>query len=250
MPKRNRNRRSSQFPPPYFAAAPIQKALRYKSVGGTAKVYRNNLLSLICVATGAAAAYSIIQNIRVKRIRAWDASGTTAFGTTIQLKWYDTRGSGVIVADSGTNSRPAHIDSRPPPNSVASMWSQSASFESELLFFLTLNAGSIVEIDLEYILEDGICSSLVGTFSTGGVYYNDLDCLNSAGAGAGTNTLQSIDFLIGAVTARTAVAPSLATPDAIKTSVQSQLCEGETKPAQMLVRSPCTNKQCTNCSNI
>jgi hypothetical protein len=126
---------------------------------------------------------TICNSVRLNRVKIWGAGATTGTaGTSLQTVSVDWTGEGNTPSREVTDSSnsvtfPAFVDTRPPPQSLASFW-QVAS--STTLCTLSAPPGSLVEVHLTSILADGSPDSLgttinVATAIVGRPYYLALD---------------------------------------------------------------------------
>jgi hypothetical protein len=84
----------------------------------------------------------------------------------------------VEVSDTTVSTAtPAHLKAIPPSNSVAGFWMLSSNNNN--LFILTAPTGSIIDVDLDLIVQDddagGQTQITVATATLGAVYYLSLD---------------------------------------------------------------------------
>jgi len=123
---------------------------------------------------------SLFQALRVKRVEIWGMSSALAVPATVTLEWLGGAIASAPVEVSDTSlstAAPAHINTRPPHNSTPSLW-QLPSGLNNSMFQITCPAGSIIDVELELILQDGatITSFPAATAALGQIYYLALDC--------------------------------------------------------------------------
>jgi len=127
--------------------------------------------------------FRLVNAIRVKRAHIWSiasvTSGTQSPSITVTLQWCSEYGPSDIISDTtmGT-ANPAHVHSSPPRSSIAGDWCLAGQAESTTMFILQVNAGDIVDLECELILQNGEAIVSVGTSnsgSSGRIYEGYLD---------------------------------------------------------------------------
>jgi len=117
-------------------------------------------------------------SVRVKRVEIWAVGQTLGTAITCSVLWAGTTNSAdVEVSDTSVSTAaPAHINSRPPRNSLASFWNIAGT---QTLFSLVAPAGCIIDVEVEQTLFDDDNGSnatvSVATAVVGTVYYLSLD---------------------------------------------------------------------------
>ncbi len=130
-----------------------------------------------------------IESVRVVKVEMWgvDNSAPTAMAT-VQLLWAGDNSPNREVSATGNSEWPAHIVSRPPKNSSAGWWNSEGSDDTEILFYVSGPAGTVVDVTFEYVFHDGVngdAVTLSSATTNQGVFYPHLDSLtpsNTAGA--------------------------------------------------------------------
>ncbi len=123
--------------------------------------------------------YPIARALRIRKIEVWAPTGTSTTPSILELTWTGSvNGPAKSVSDVSVNvSKPAHIVTRPPKDSLCSFWvNQSATPYS--LFSLACPSGSVVDIVLQWTQKDDSTPGtvVVVTGATAGlVYYGYLD---------------------------------------------------------------------------
>lgn len=187
-----------------IAAHPIQdRVFRFisnKSASTNYSVSRGCLLNLLVYAeaTTGANAYRLIQSIKLRQIKAWCfmAPGASTAGLlNLEIEWFGGAATNRRVSSMGNSVTPCFLDSKPPVDSLAGMWSAQADVtapESQQLFEISQdNAGYntqstlVVDLHVSYTLTDPLTKVLTLNVAYGGsahqLSYNYLD--NTAPAG-------------------------------------------------------------------
>ncbi len=81
------------------------------------------------------------------------AADTTS--TTMSIEWTSSLGPTAEISDTGTPLHPPFIRSSPPKSSLASFWSLNGSNESEVLMILVVPVSTIIDVWLDFVLQDG-----------------------------------------------------------------------------------------------
>jgi hypothetical protein len=161
----------------FNATVNLKHRFRYYSNGTATNVtvtranLLNNLMVNISSSTGH---WAIISAIKVDRIEMVSPSGALLTQGTISVEWLSTYGPSVIVSDtSNSTAIQCVVRSSPPRNSLASFWSLSNSNESDTLMNLNSPAGTVVDVFVTMVLNDGINSRNATTTNSGtqGILY-------------------------------------------------------------------------------
>jgi hypothetical protein len=175
------------------------RVFRFRGTTGSSyHIYRENMLSLLCVNGTNGSTTSVvylINAIRIKRVVLWGVKTSVDDLQEISLTWSSPRSPDVEVSRSGNFVHPAHLDVRPPADSLAGMWSKQVENEDEKLFSMTITAGTIIDIHVDYVLAWGAGGAINGTTSAAlsaySVAFSKLDGLDGSGA-AGANEIDSL----------------------------------------------------------
>lgn len=155
--------------------------------GGTIQTITvDDLLDLVCVATGAAVAYRLCAGVKIKSVEMWGANSAGNSSNTVQLEWLQTLltgGPDDVFNDTALGlADVAHIHSKPPVGSRCEMWLSTTALSSGNdvnLFTLTVPQGGIVDIVLEQVLYDTdtpiSVTGVVAAATTGKSYTRSLD---------------------------------------------------------------------------
>ncbi len=195
------NKRSNQnaFPKPYISQPSIVRKIRFIATSACNKdvIYTECLLSLLAGVSGTAqtAAAPLIVACRVIKVEIFGIASTSSETFTVAaIQWRGNQGSQKEINGVGNAMRPAHVSSLPPNLSTASFWLREGQTENQALFDITCDSGSIVDLTLEYIMQDGASAKvLTVTSSANGVYACPLDGLNGSGA-AGSALLRPVSL--------------------------------------------------------
>jgi len=185
MPRNRRGRgggRGIIHIPPYQAAMIYKRHFRFQngSSNNTVTVQRGTLLSLIGVGdSNTLAVWRIAESCKLKKVEIWSPTtqGSGISSSIISVQWISTLANNTIVSDVGNAFETPHIVTSPPKNSLAGYWSKTSTNESEVLFITELAAGAVIDLWVDYVLQNirtgyGEGSSgRVVTGASGGVVY-------------------------------------------------------------------------------
>jgi hypothetical protein len=95
------------------------------------------------------------ESFKIKRVSIWSPAPSQGQTSTCSCEWLGTSQSPSIEVSDSSNSVAdvAKISTSPPQNSNAAFW-QTPAIASVNLFTLTTPAGSIVDLDLDFVLAD------------------------------------------------------------------------------------------------
>jgi len=117
-----------------------------------------------------------VQSFKIRKLEIWSAPSTQGAASTVSVEWFGFGNSpNVEVSDTTLSvSRNAHIVTTPPRQSLCAFWQKATGTG---LFSLVLPAGSILDMDLDLILQDNdaLYTVPVTTATLGNVYYLALD---------------------------------------------------------------------------
>lgn len=177
----------------------IHKRIRFSNTSASLvqfNVNRQGILNLLAMAVSSTELVRLANAVRVKSIEVWNlsASGSSSANVNavgeISVQWESQYSPSMIVSDSGTVFRPAHIRTKPPKDSLASYWSLSGSNESETLFKMVLPQQCIFDVIFDFVLQNnylnsdapvGITPSVTSPI-LGTVYLCALDGVGSTGS--------------------------------------------------------------------
>jgi hypothetical protein len=159
------------------------------------------------IAASTSAAYAIQNSVRLKRLTFWGASPTySSFGaplpSRISVLWQNNASlnsafnTELEKSDISTSTAyPAYLSMAPPRGSLAAQWLSPISTSAPgTLFQLSCNVGSILELEIEMVQQDGtgLTLSIVNVATAGTVGYTRCDKF------AGTNVFDPVALtLIG-----------------------------------------------------
>jgi len=115
--------------------------------------------------------------VRLKNVNIWAVALSSATQqTTAAIEWIGVNAPSTVHSDTTMgNARPLHVFSRPPPNASNRWWSIYNQNEAEVLFEVTAPQGAIIDIVVNFKLQDdeGAMAAPAGTGagSTVGVIY-------------------------------------------------------------------------------
>jgi len=185
-------------PPPNYANQPIfRRKIRYQSNALTPNaitITRRCILNSLVVGarnTGASEGnVTIMSSVRVRSLVAW---GITS-GSMLAVSWLGTNAPDRMSSDVGTVDKPAVISCKSPPHSRASEWINTTDTDLDTpLFEITCSIGTVIDLKIEFIPQDGVCLAYSGNFTFFTppatalfVYTANLDNVTTANAPPGT----------------------------------------------------------------
>jgi hypothetical protein len=110
----------------------------------------------------------------------WSPPPSQGSFATCSVEWSGQAAASTLeVSDTSVSPTfPAHLNTTPPRNSLASFW-QTAGAAVDQLFTIVAPAGSIVDVHLSLILSDDDATAVTLAIATGVLgnqYYLALDC--------------------------------------------------------------------------
>ncbi len=158
----------------------------YRFINTNAATLNVNVTSLMgivgtCCNQANATVCGLFNAFKVNRVTIYAAESVAGTPVTCSVEWFGFNNSPPIE-DSRTSvstAVPIVLSSKPPPNSLAKFWQTNTG---TTLFTIVVPAGSVIDIDLDYMLADTgatFQNFAVTTGSAGAVYYLALD--NQAG---------------------------------------------------------------------
>jgi hypothetical protein len=171
-------------PPPYQNQKVFGWKIRCEMDGpaNLAYIIYSQLADLFGVlAVTAATGNRLTSMIRLKRVSIWGAVETAGTPVTVGLKFPDLFNPTAGLANASKSSsdtsvsfdRPAYCTLKPSKDNAANLWSNSASGNQAL--FITGPAGSVIDFDLQGVLDDiggPLASSRALTSATVGEMYH------------------------------------------------------------------------------
>lgn len=123
---------------------------------------------------------SVFQSYHIKSIEMW-AAAAPGSQATVSWTWYDGLNNTAATEISDTSISPfypAHIIARPPNHSYSQL--TSTSFDNQYIGAIVCPAGTVVDVTLDVVMEDGLAlynALPVGTYvgTQGTVYAGYLD---------------------------------------------------------------------------
>jgi hypothetical protein len=115
----------------------------------------------------------LAKSCRISQIEIWSPSVSGAVTTcSVDFTSAVVQSANLEFSDTSINvSCPAHVRARPPRQCLASMWQITSA---NVLFILTCPSGSIIDLDVEYILHDStsvVNITGLATVVLGKIYY-------------------------------------------------------------------------------
>jgi hypothetical protein len=146
---------------PNIQNKPVQtRVVRYEATSGAAEfsLKRSDLLNWIGFSVDATTDfYPLCDAVRLVQVRLHSLTNDVA---EAQLEWNGVHGSNACTTAVGSISNPLLISQRPPVGSVASLWSDRGSNESDVLFTMSATDRSYLDLHIEYVLGSGIATAL------------------------------------------------------------------------------------------
>lgn len=112
-----------------------------------------NLLNLLVVALTAATTTRLFRSIRLRKVEAWAIGAQSAASEVIQISGLGD-GPANFRSDVSMGITPAHVIWRPAPMSRSSLWYDTGSSEADNLFDITVPVSAIVDVTVEFIVQN------------------------------------------------------------------------------------------------
>lgn len=193
--RRAANRRVSQNKPPMRQGPPqlktnleLKHQFRFTSTSDAAQVISDiNLLAAAGVSVDSTGTNgsAIWQTVKVNKIEIWSPPPSQGANATCSVLFPATNNSQAreYTDTSVSVATPAHVQCSPPPRSLCGFWQVG---EGAHMFTLTAPPGSIIDVWLSLVLNDGtppssVTATLVGA-TFGDIVYCSLDSTTSAGS--------------------------------------------------------------------
>ncbi len=179
--KSRRPRLVAAGPGQFSANVSFSHTYRFVSTSGTSTVITPT--SVLCAAGTVCTVVnstctSFFGSFKINRVSIWTPPASQGSSATCSVTWNGNANSpNKEISDTTVSvSRPAHVSTTPPPQSVAAFWQTPGTGN---LFTIVAPTGSIIDISLQLILSDNdtptSASSTVATASLAGVFYLSLD---------------------------------------------------------------------------
>jgi len=152
-------------PPTMIASTRVSRTQRYTvASAGTYLINRAALLQSDLICTAANTFWSIVSDIKVKRVKIWDTPTAVGGISTCSLQWMSFSGPRPVVSDTSIgDAKPLYVTATPPKESLANQWSGATSTQnSEVLFEFTCSANAVVDIEVDIIYHNGFEDSTGG----------------------------------------------------------------------------------------
>jgi hypothetical protein len=179
--------RAARFGPPQFSSNVTNRhSFRFTATASSsASISANNLLGIvgnICHVANTAV-MSIAGSAKLHRVSIYTPPAAQGASATCQVTWLSaTADSPSLLEMSDTSvstAQPAHISTVPPKESGAAFWFNSST---DPLFQIVAPIGSIIDVDISYVLNDigapGVAATVV-TGTLGVMYWLPLDGTSS-----------------------------------------------------------------------
>jgi hypothetical protein len=188
--------------PPQIKVIPIYtRLIRYRVTSTISQetFTNNHLVRGIggIVATSATSAVPICAAVKLLKVEAWAPITTLGTNTSVALQW-DTSGangdfagpSDIITDSSMDPSRPAHIVTKPPRQTLCGFWKSGAVSDTDRMLLFSAITGTIVDFTVQYTLNDGLgqnAALVIAAGSAGGFYHQQI--LNGNASVVSLNTI-------------------------------------------------------------
>jgi hypothetical protein len=159
--------------------------MRFEATGssaGTNVIHSYDVLNLLAVGTAANTVKGILGAVRVKQIEIYSPISEQGAAVTCSIEWESNQASNIEISDTSmSTAKPAHLRSRPPPNSLANNWQNLANGNTPL-FNIVAPPASTIDLWFDFTLfdeensESQISVSTTAAVTTGLLYYLALDC--------------------------------------------------------------------------
>jgi len=164
----------------------FSQRMRFKSLSGAqTTVFTTDLGSLLAVGTTIAQVTSVLGAVRVKRVELFAPVAAQGGQSTTSIEWLSAQAPNIEFSDTSMSvATPAHVNSVPPPNSLASYW--SASNVGVALMNLIVPEGGTIDVWFDFTLTDDELFApntvVVALAAIGTLYYMALDNTVDVGA--------------------------------------------------------------------
>jgi hypothetical protein len=181
MPKKARKVKKMSVPKPLSVMLePVDsnptfnRTFRFTASGGANNliISRGDLLNLLQIATASgtgAAGARLINCIELRWIRVRPGVSSAVAITTVSLTWLGqyAKSKTETLSVMGSSNVPELL-TKPPKNSVAGFWAVSGIDETENVFSMDLTVGTVVDVNVSFVLQNFIATPLnpVATTST------------------------------------------------------------------------------------
>jgi len=103
-------------------------------------------------------AYSLLDGVRLKRVRVWDTSSSVGGVVSISLTWSSASSFPETISDSSIGTaEPLYISTVPPKGSLAADWITNIGgviTDTGPVFSLLTTASAIVDVEVELALQN------------------------------------------------------------------------------------------------
>ncbi len=186
--QRGRNGGGSIHPQPFQPSFVLKKKIRFKAVAAaTPTITYNDLLDLWCVAATATSAYRLATAVRIRKIELWGPMASDLVPVTVSVDWSGSTTAGAYgksnkVSDTSMgSSEPAHLVTRPPPQSQSSQWIQTTSAIN--MCSLAFPAGTVIDLSYDLVVrDDGTAQAVQSAVAGATVGVNYIRALDSTSA--------------------------------------------------------------------
>jgi len=151
-------------------------------------VTRDNLLSMLCYGVNnSAVGATIIQALLVTKLDLYSppVGNVGSSSANASIVWYGVDYGARFKSDAKVGDEANFVTTKPPRNSPASFWSTMNVNNSETLFYISGNTGSILDIHCQVTLASTITAAnetlaTTAASTTRAMYFNALDQTTNA----------------------------------------------------------------------
>ncbi len=173
-------RRSSQ-PPQWSACLPSHRFVRMGVVADQTETdfTVQNLMFLQCFATASTVVYTMAYAVKLKCVRVWFTSKTVGTSLSATIEWnaaatgFLVKGSSVSETNVSTTEA-VLLEAHPPKSTLSSWYQGGPTVGANSLFSFSAPAGSILELEYDWVLcsteANPVASQAVTGAVTGTVY--------------------------------------------------------------------------------
>jgi hypothetical protein len=157
--------------------------LRFTATAGVSaqQISWDNILATMLFASSTTAGFKLWDQVRILGIEMW-APSASAGATPAHLalgfngNTAGTRGDGKIHAATSMSFEPAYLKCKPSKMSQAAQWQSTAADNA---FIITVTAGAVIDLDVEFKNDDSVpvASVALVAATAGEVYHRGLDGL-------------------------------------------------------------------------
>jgi len=175
-------------PPPFQPNLLVRRKFRFESSAAvTAPISSTDLFDLVVMACTSTTAFDVYNSVRLRGVEIWGPMASDLKPVTVSVEYFGSGAVGspaTLFSDTSMGSMMcAHVKTKPPKASAPSLW-LDASQSATVVFTVKLPANSIIDVDLDLILQNGTgavpAGASVAGATAGVVYVRSLDSTGAA----------------------------------------------------------------------